>query len=212
MLKTIRLLSLLLGILLIFSIGGVWATWRYAEFSPSATDTFMGIGLSVFDYPPEQILPGGDTETAPLGENHLKLVDLVLNEDNKGYGLNIQNNVLIHQLLRSQPVVFSNQKASGGNLKFILDVRNNTHGLYYAVEKVTDTLYYMYTFSVDELATAAGTSLEITAYRTSLEKSTKWTATKSYIGYAQTKSLRDMGESADSHSIAYSIDVTTWHL
>ena len=135
---------------------------------------------------------------------------LILEESDKGYGLNISNNVLIHQYLKNHDVIYSNQKTSGGNLKFILDPQNNTHGLYYCIEKVSNTEYYCYTFSTDELSTAGGTSVEIPAYRTTLLKTNKWEATTTYFGYAKTKSLRDLGESASSHSIAYSIDVTTW--
>lgn len=118
----------------------------------------------------------------------------------------------MHSYLKKQPVVFSNQKVSGGNLKFILDAKNNTHGLYYCLEKVDDATIYVYTFSVDELSTASGSNNEITAYRTTLEKTDKWRATKSYLGYAKTKNLRDMDVSADSNTIGYSIDVASWHL
>ena len=206
-----RSLSLLLCLLVIFSIGGVFATWHYAELSPQSVSTDVNVSLSLFEYPPEEILPGGDLEEAPLGENHFALIDLILNERNKGYGLNINNNVLLHQYLRKQPVVYSNQKVSGGNLKFILDPKNNTHGLYYCLEKKTDTLYYAYTFSTDALATNGGSDSEIVAYRTNLEKTDKWYATVSYMGYAQTKSLRDLDVSADPNTIGYSIDVSTWH-
>ena len=167
--------------------------------------------LSLFEYTAEEILPGGELEEAPLGENHFALIDRILNEKDKSYGLNINNNVLLHTYLRRQKVVYSNQKVSGGNLKFILDPKNNTHGLYYCLEKVSDTEYYAYTFSTNELSTASGSSIEIVAYRTTLLKTDKWRPTTSYQGYAKTKSLRDLGESADPNTIGYSIDVSTWH-
>ena len=208
----IKYFSLLLCLLTILSIGGVFATWKYADLSADEVNQDLSLSLSVFEYPPEQILPGGDTEQAQLGENHLKLVELVLWEDKKGYGLNINNNVLIHQYLKNNKVVYSNQKISGGNLKFILDPHNNTHGLYYCVEKIDNSLYYVYTFDVEELATASGTTEYITVYRTSLVKTDEWRSTVSYLGIAQTKSLSSMGVSADSQSLRYSIDVTTWRL
>ena len=208
----IKYFSLLLCLLTILSIGGAFATWKYADLSADEVNQDLSLSLSVFEYPPEQILPGGDTEQAQLGENHLKLVELVLWEDKKGYGLNINNNVLIHQYLKNNKVVYSNQKISGGNLKFILDPHNNTHGLYYCVEKIDNSLYYVYTFDVDELATASGTTEYITVYRTSLVKTDEWRSTVSYLGIAQTKSLSSMGVSADSQSLRYSIDVTTWRL
>ena len=210
--KILRFIPLLVCFLIIITVGGAYATWNYAVLAPPNVQQNVNISLSVFDYPPEQILPGGDTETAPLGENHLKLIELILWEDDKDYGLNINNNAVIHQYLKSHKVVYSNQKISGGNMKFILDSRHNTHGLYYCVEKVSDTLYYCYTFDVNALSTASGTSKYITVYRTSLVKTDQWKATTAYEGVAQTKRLSELGESPDSHSLSYSIDTTTWRL
>ena len=113
------LLSLMLAVIL--TVGGVYATWTYSlDYSELDTEE-IGITLSVFDYPPEEILPGGEMEDAELGGDHFALIDIILNEKDKSYGLNINNNVLLHQYLRKQKVVYSNQKVSGGNLKFILD-------------------------------------------------------------------------------------------
>ena len=209
-----RMLPMLLCVAVLLSVGGVYATWTYAELSPQPAEQAIGVSLSVFDYPPEEILPGGDQNDDPveLGQDHFVLIDLILNERQKGYGLNYSNNVVLHRYLEDNRVVYSNQKVSGGNLKFILDPKNNTHGLYYCVEKISDTEYYAYTFSDDALATAAGSSAEITAYRTTLVKTDKWNATTSYLGYAKVKRLSELGESADPNTIAYSIDVSTWHM
>ena len=210
--KILRFIPLFVCFWIIITVGGIYATQEYAELAPQSVQQNVNISLSAFDYPPEQILPGGDTETAPLGENHFKLIELVLWEDDKDYGLNINNNAVIHQYLKSHKVVYSNQKISGGNMKFILDSRHNTHGLYYCVEKVSDTLYYCYTFDVNALSTASGTSEYITVYRTSLVKTDQWKATTTYEGVAQTKRLSELGESPNSHSLPYSIDITTWRL
>ena len=208
----VQILAFIMCLVLIFSVSGVYATWKYSELSPQAAQQDVSVSLMVFDYPPEQILPGGDTQEAPLGENHLALINLILCEDDKGYGLNISNNVLIHKYLKNEDVIFSNQKISGGNLKFILDPHNNTHGLYYCIEKISDTLYYSYTFDINHLSTASGTDEYITVYRTSLVKTDEWRATTTYEGIAKTRSLSSMGVSADSQSLKYSIDVTTWRL
>ena len=209
-----KYLSLILCLVVILSIGGVFATWKYAELSPAEKDQSIDMSLSVFDYPPEQILPGGDTEQATPGENHNKLIDLILNEAEKGYGLNEGSNTLLHSLLREDKYVYSNQKTTGGNLKFIIDPKNafNTFGLYYCLEKVSDTLYYCYTFDINALSTASGTSDYITVYRTSLVKTDNWRAPVSYEGVAQTVKLSDLGISADSQSLKYSIDMASWRL
>ena len=207
-----RCFAVLLFFFMLVSIGGAYATWLYAESSPFPQQQTVGVSMTVFDFPPEEVLPGGNTGSVTLGENHLALTDLILNESNKGYGLNYSPSVLLHNYLKKQKVVYSNQKVTGGNLKFILDAKNNTHGLYYCLEKVSDTEYYCYTFSVNDLSSAKGTNDEIIAYRTTLIKTDKWRATVSYFGYAQTKSLAFFGVSADSNTIAYSIDVQTWYI
>ena len=209
-----KYLSLILCLVVILSIGSTYAAWKYARLSPAEKDQRIDVSLSVFDYPPEQILPGGDTEQAAIGENHHKLIDLVLNESEKGYGLNEGSNAFLHSLLKKNKYVYSNQKTSGGNLKFIIDPKNafNTFGLYYSLEKVSDTLYYCYTFDIDDLSTASGTSVYITVYRTSLVKTDKWRAPVSYKGVAQTVKLSDLGVSAASQSLGYSIDMASWRL
>lgn len=200
-------LSLTLALLSSAFVYGAWV--YYQDTVPVGYEVYHQMGE--FGYAPEEVIPGGEHE-ASLGENHLKLIDLVLNENEKGYGMNMGINVLIHQYLRTKPILYSNQKVSGGHLKHILDPKNNTHGLYYCIEKVSDTLYYCYTFALVDLIAAEGTDREILVYRTLLEKTDIWRATKSYTGYAKVKSLSSLGVSADSQSEAYSIDVSTWHV
>lgn len=202
---------LLISFISLLSVGGAYATWHFADRETSAVQKQMDIMLMDFEFAPEQLLPGGEVEDAELGESHFKLIDLVLNEDDKGYGLNINDNVLIHRYLERERVVYSNQKISGGNLKHILDPANNTHGLYYCVEKISDTEYYCYTFETDDLELYGDTNGEIVAYRTLLVKTDIWRATSSAYGYATVRRLTYFGPSADPKAIPYSIDVTTWH-
>ena len=166
-----RIIPTVVGLLLIISIGGVFAVWQYAGLPVASKWCDVDVNIEEFQFHAEDILPGGNDENieVPIGGNHLVLIDLILNENEKGYGLNINDNVVLHRYLERQPVVFSNQKVSGGNLKFILDPQNNTHGLYYNIEKITDTLYYCYTFSTDALEAASLPAGEIEVYRTFLE-------------------------------------------
>jgi len=205
------IILLLLAVLIALPVGVAYASWQYAELPFPSEYTTVVHSVEMFYYPPEQVLPGGGETEAPLGENHFTVVDRILNEDQKQYGLNINDNVLLHAYLRIQPIVYSNQKVSGGNLKFILDPKTSTHGLYYCIEKKSDTLYYCYTFSASALEAAAGTHDEIQVFRTHLNKTDEWRATTSYIGYAKTIPLYNLGISADPQSIAFSIDVSTWH-
>ena len=207
-----RGLPIFLVLILALSVGGVYAVWTYYDEPIESQDGAMGVNISVFDYTPEEILPGGDVEIPDIGQNHHVLIDLILNESNKGYGLNYSDNVVLHKYVERQGVAYSNQKVSGGNLKFILDPKNNTHGLYYCVEWVSETQYYAYTFSSDELTMHAGTETEIVAYRTVFVKeSGEWIATTSHYGKAKTRPLDDLGVSADPNTVPFSIDVSTWH-
>lgn len=210
--STTKYMVIFLALIMTLTVSGAFAVWIYTSPGGDPTSAEMGISLSVFDYTPDEILPGGSNEEAELGGDHFALIQLILYEDDKDYGLNINKNALIHQYLRSNSVVYSNQKISGGNLKFILDPQNNTHGLYYCIAKVSDTEYLCYTYAISDLATVCGTEVEMPAYRTTLLKTDGvWQATTSYLGYVKTASLSDLGESADPHTIAYAIDISTWH-
>lgn len=198
-----------MALLLIFSASGVYATWLYAEPPLDPAEQQIGLSLSVFDYSPEEILPGGDNEAPEIGQNHLSLIELILNDPD--YGLNYGSKKVLHNYLKSDGVVYSNQKVSGGNLRHLLNPTANTHNMYYCLEKISDTVYYAYTFSMSDLSTAGGSTVEIVAYRTVFEKTDKWNATTSHYGRARTRTLRDLGASADSNAIPYSIDMSTWH-
>lgn len=71
-----RFLLLCICLSVVLSIGGVYAIWFYSESSLTPKETTLGVTLNIFDYPPEQVLPGGDTEQAVLGQNHFPLLKL----------------------------------------------------------------------------------------------------------------------------------------
>ena len=204
---------ILICVILLVSTGGVYATWQYAEIAPKPAGQEIGVSISVFEYTPEEILPGGGENTGEveLGQNHFAIIELIVYTAPNGYNLN-NSGSLLHSLIKSNGVVYSNQKTGGGNLKFILDAKNNTHYLYYLIAKESDTLYYIYTFNIDDLSTAGGTDSEIPVYRTSVVKTDRWEATVSQIGYAKTVRLSDIGFSNMSHTLDYSIDHTSWHV
>ncbi len=185
------------------SIGGVFAMWYYAYGTVENAKEDLSFSLSEFEWKPDEILP---TESE-IGENHLALSELILNESNKGYGLNYDNKHILEGYLNDYGIVFSNQKVTGGNLKFVSD---ETNQLYYCVEKISDTIYYAYTFSSSDLTSVNGTDKMMPVYRTILEKTDIWRATRSYLGYAQTKPLRDFGFENVPGTLEYSVDVSTW--
>ena len=199
----VRYTAFLCSLFVLASVGGVFATWYYTyETAPNAQEN-LSVSLSDFEWKPEEILP---TESE-IGENHLALIDLILNENNKGYGLNYDNKHVPEGYLDKYGLVFSNQKVSGGNLKFVSD---ETNQLYYCLEKISDTMYYAYTFSFSDLNSVKGTATVMPVYRTVLEKTDIWRAPRSYFGYAQTKLLRAFGAENTPGTLEYSIDVSTW--
>ena len=218
----------LMVFMLIFTIGGVSATWLYADVMASPVSSDVGMTLGVFEYSPEEILPGGggsepgegegdepggnEPEDVPIGENHYILINLILNHEDSKYGLNASDKAILHKYLEDQPIVFCNQKVSGGNLKHILNEQNNTDRLHYCLEKVSDTEYFAYTFSYQEMSLAAETSNEITVYRTTLVKTDIWRATTSFLGYSIVRNLSFFGVQSDNSGIPYSIDTSKWHM
>ena len=71
-----RGLMIIMCLMVVLSMGGVYATWKYAEMSPQPAEQTVGVSLNVFEYKPEEILPGGDdvTEEVVLGQNHFSLI------------------------------------------------------------------------------------------------------------------------------------------
>ena len=210
----LKMLTLILCLVLVLSVGGAYAMWVYHRPTTPMTEGISPI-LGIFDYKPEEVLPGegGNGGVVTPGENHLGLVELILNEDSN-FGFNLGSKSVIYKNLQSKRVVFCNQSASGKNLKHLLNHEDNTYGLYYCVEKVTNTFLYVYTFSLTDLPDMGGQlGSEIIVYRTALEKTDKWRATVSHVGNAEMKKLSEMGASVlnESNTSDYSIDITTWH-
>ena len=199
----LRLLSIIAAFMLLaLSLTGVYATWSYFD-PPESLENELDVGMGLFEWKPEEILP---TESK-IGENHMALIELILNESKKGYGLNYDKKQVLESYLNSKGIIFSNQKTTGGNIKFVSDA---TSQLYYCVEKVSDTLYYAYTFAYDDVNAAKGTTDKIPVFRTALEKTDKWRAPKSYFGYALVKHLSAFSASAVSGELSYTIDPSTW--
>ena len=191
-----KILSVFLILLLLLCTGGVWATWIYAESPASGQGFGVGMGMSVFDYPPEEIVPGGSVE-APLGQNHLALIEMILNE--VSYGLNATKKPIIHNTLQ-QPgdVIYCSQTVQGGNLKHLMiDGVEASEQLYFVITEVSDTEYHTFTFLNSDLNYVIGT--EIPVYKTIMVKGEngKWTAPKSYKGYAKVNRPQQVSKGID---------------
>jgi len=209
--KTLLSLALLVGVALcMFSTTDVYGIWVY--FQPtSPIDYQEPFVMGEFGYIPEEILPGGDEEVQP-GQDHYNLIDCVLNENTLGFGLNEGSLTVLHWVLSRDGKVYCNQYLTGAYINLVLNISNNTYGLYFCLEKIDNKTYYMYTFELDSVLAAAGTQEEIAVYRTSLVKTNQWKAEKSYLGYAKTVSLKTLGIRVSSSAQEYTIDMSTWHI
>ena len=180
--KTKYILPLLIVILTLF-VGSAYATWYYACQPAIPVRDDLSLSLNVFDFAPDEIIPGGDIE-APLGENHLDLIEIILNEPD--YGLNAKKKPIMHNVLKSNGVIYCDQNVQGGNMKHLMvDSSAYTERLYFLLSKVSDTEYHAFTLSYYDLREGDEGS-EIHVYKTVLEKGDngKWTAPRSYSGYA----------------------------
>ena len=181
--------------------GGVCATWFYASQPAASVSQSHSVSVSEFEYTPEEVIPGGDIE-APLGENHLDLITLILNDDR--YGLNATQKPIIHNLLKNPgDVIYCDQNVQGGNLKHLMiDSSSATDQLGFVITKVSDTEYHAFTFCYHDVRNGEIGS-NVQAYKTILEKKQDgiWYATKSYMGYAAIFS---------PGIVSVSIDYRTW--
>ena len=171
------------GILIVFLISavGVYATFQYSELSPDPQETFLNFLLTPFLYKPEEVLPD-EQEDTKLGENHLSLINAILNT--KDYGLNETKKPILHTYLADDGIIYCDQNVKGGNLKHLMiDQVTGSERLYFVITKVSDTVYYTYTMRYNDLSLPIGTRIQV--FRTTMEKQNgKWSATGSVSGYA----------------------------
>jgi len=201
--RTLRVLKLIpaMCLILVMSLSGVYATWRYAVLKIPTTQENLSWSMTLFEYAPEEILPGGGTEVAPMGENHYTLIEKILNE--ASYGLNATKKPIVHELLKKPgDVVYCNQTVQGGNLKhMLLDAAEGAEFLYFVITEISDTEYHTFTFVEDALGGPYGSEIEV--YKTIMVCGDNgiWTAPNSYKGYAKIN---------EPLVVSRGIDVTSW--
>lgn len=185
-----------LCLFLLLSCSGVYATWMYAEMPLYQQQAAMPLAMNSFEYAPQDIVPGGSID-APVGENHLALIEKILNE--ASYGLNATKKPIIHNVLESPgDVIYCSQNVQGGNLKHLMiDGVSAANKLYFVITKISDTEYHTFTFLYSDLNYIAGT--EIPVYKTLMIKGENgvWTAPRSYRGYAKINNPKQVSKGID---------------
>ena len=174
------------------TVSGVYATWAYAEKTPTAVTTSMDVSLLEFEFKPEEVLPD-DEQSSQLGENHLALIKKIIEE--ASYGLNATKKPIIHNLLNNVgDVVYCQQNVQGGNLKHLMIDGTDAYNLLFQIEYVNEQEYVAYTYlRKDATDNAIGTEIEV--YKTIMSKTEKgvWEATRSYEGVAKVATSQHSG-------------------
>ena len=197
--KSKFLLTLLMLCVVCVSVSGVYATWKYTQNKIEDKQNQISLGVDEFVFTPEEVLP--DEEFDQLGENHVELINNILNEVR--YGLNSTQKDIIHKyLVNVGDIIYCDQKVEGGNLKHLMLDGANVEHLLFLIVKVSDSEYHTYTYTENDIDKAIlGT--RITVYKTVMEKDANgvWDATRSYVGTAVVIDPPNVGEA---------IDYTTW--
>ena len=187
---------------------GLNAQWLYPDMSLNLNnDTDLNVNLVEFEYTPDEVLPGGDNqEQVIVGENHLMLIQNVV--DHVTYGLNATDKPIVRELLlEGASVVYSNQKVSGGNLKHMLVSDSSMEKLDFAVKYETDTFFSTYTFESKYLYDTYYVGQTIDVYKTDMVcENGVWIAKRSYKGTAKLALVK-----ADGKQIM-NIDVFSWKI
>lgn len=91
-----RFLVITLCIIMVFSVGGVYATWKYSNVGPNPFDFSINIRMGEFEWSGSGDLPTDDA----IGENHISLIEQIINHPE--HGLNKSNSYLNKQIEKRQ--------------------------------------------------------------------------------------------------------------
>lgn len=202
----LKIMATICAFLLCTGVAGVYAMWVYPSSKAELSAQPLSLGMEVFVYAPEEVLP--DTEEDTLAQtNHIHIVTELLFNDKMGLngGKNaLENAVEQHGLLHYL------ENIQGGNLKHLIDVTEGGKNLGFVLEYIDESQFYCYTFY--RLNQVAGARIPV--YRTLLKsnsdtdvdedgdgKTDKWIAYSSALGNAVASQLSGS---------EYTITPSTW--
>lgn len=178
--QKLKIIVVSIVIILIFSVSGVYASWRYAGSEvPSYSHEHH---LSAFTWTGSDVLP--DDDASAIGQNHIELINNILHE--ASYGLNATKKPIIHnELDYVGDVLYCQQNTSGGNLKHLLLDGTSAHALLFQIEYISDSEYNLYTYSEQLIrSTAYNSSVEVYLTVMKANNAGVWDAIASYKGTA----------------------------
>ncbi len=224
-----RILTIVIPIVLLVSVGGTFATWSFAGVQSPSLDTTFDFGVGRYVWDGSEILPD-DVE----GENHVQLVNDILNAtDSNGnpIGLNYPDSALNQNvdnrlnggalgwlgIGRAQDYYGSMDGTIIDNSINMEDIfKTETNGLAFIIQVKDELNYYAFTCDVD-LGSSGAPNVAIgrtiyPVYRTLLVRSAAdavFVAQSTEIGYATSQYYKQLtGISGDQR--APSFDVDTW--
>ena len=149
--KIMRAMSLIMCIVVIVSIGGVYAVWQYSSNRPNTESLEIPIKVGEFEWSGSGNLPTDDA----IGEDHLALIQNIIAHPE--HGLNQSGSYLNEQIEKRQDgglgwrdgrdTLGSMAVTQSGELTeiFGLDASN----LDFLIQFVSNTEYYIFTTGVD---------------------------------------------------------------
>lgn len=145
-----RILTLFVLLITVFTIGGVYATWQYANIGPNPGKCDISIKLGEFNWAGSGDLPT-DSE---IGEDHISLVQNII--DHAEHGLNKSDSYLNEQIEKRQKggIGWRDGRDTLGSMAvdqsdelkdiFGLDANNLT----FLIHIISDNEYHIYTTNV----------------------------------------------------------------
>ena len=182
-----KYLALMLSLLLVASVGGVFAIWHFAEEPAETKSGNFGIGINEFTWKPEEILPDDEE----IGKDYLNLLESITN--NNKMGLNSGKGNVIKSTAKQYGYVHCDQQVTGGNLKHLKDFFTSADNeLDFVIGYGDETTLYVYMFEADAAQNAFAGTTYINVYMTIMKYEAvggvkKWVAKESQQGYAIVK-------------------------
>ena len=149
MIKSVRLLALVLCLLTVCSVGGVYATWKYSSGGVNPATLEFPVRLGEFNWAGSGDLPTDDA----IGENHISLIDQIINHPE--HGLNTSGSYLNDQIKDRQNGGWGWKRDTLGSMAVTQsDELNEIFGLEasnldFLIQFTSSSEYYIFTTGVD---------------------------------------------------------------
>ncbi len=209
-----RPLLILLCLLFTLSVSGVFSTWIYAEMPLHGSGGQIALEMDIFHWQGSEILPDEEEE----GHAHAVLIDNLVNGEN--IGLNSPDSYLNEQIAvrldrhGGHDTLGSMAITQGTALEQLFDL--GTQNVTFLIHMKSDTLYYIFTTSLDlgekrNPTYKIGTTIS-PIYRTTVVKQDgKWITTVTEEGSATSAYYEETQPSIfENISRIPSFNPTTW--